>query len=281
MLRTGTTESHRLIGAVAVIDVLQIRDYGDGGSIQEGQTPTSASLDGRLQAFLATEIKSAERSCTRQIIIAGQSIVAVDNFTVCITDCGGQHRMPHFCGNQTFQGLREPSEVRMCVGNTKHRTLHRDTSAFGNCHNFNGQVAQLVQVCDFLHTVHTLAKGCVHYPLVVGHYLVKRLAEELIIEVINEVCLNEALQLEHNHLIPTLHSAHTRSEIGDRLGNSLGQHFCVDSLVEVNQKHRIHFNHISITSIFSCFLVSRLLVVKTFSINPLVKTSPSKMVFSQ
>ena len=121
--------------------------------------------------------------------------------------------MPHFSGNQTFERLRQPSEVGMSVGNAEHRHVHRHDSTFRQRHNLNRQIAETVECFDFLNLVSILTEGCIHNSSVLAHNLIERLVEKFIVEIVDKVGFNETLQTEHYDLIPSLNSAHSGSEV--------------------------------------------------------------------
>ena len=234
MLGTRRAKCDRLFCAIAVIYFLQIRNSRNGCCVQERETPTSTGFNGRFQTFLSTKIECSQGSCTRNIVIAGLVVIFVYDFTISSTDSRSQHRMPHFSGNQTFKRLRQPCEIGMRICDSEHRNVHRYNSAFGQRYNLNGQIAETVECFDLFNLISILSESSIHNSSVLSHNLIKRLIEEFFVEIVDKVGLNETLQSEHYNFIPSLNSAHSRSKIRYGLCNVLGQHFCVDCLIEIN-----------------------------------------------
>jgi hypothetical protein len=74
-------------------------------------------------------------------------------------------------------------------------------------------------------------------------------AEEIFVEIVDQVGLDKTLQAEHDNFLPTVYTTHAGRKIGYRLCDTMRQHFGMNGFIKVTQKHGVC--HIWNTSIFS------------------------------
>ena len=257
MLSGHGAEADLFLATVAVVHSLKVGNDRDGGGVDEGQAPCRASLERSIQALVATEVEVTEGTSARNAVFARFVVVLVNDFTVGVADRGADHRVPEFSGNQGLQGLTEPGEVRVGVGDAENRAVDGNLGAFRERDNLNRQVSELVEIADFLEVADTGAHGLLHVVLVLVDHLFLRSVEEVLVEVVDEERLAECLQPEVHDLVPPVHTAHARREIGHGFGHTLGQHFGMDRLVEILEKECVGVEHA-----FICFKLSWYSLIK-------------------
>jgi hypothetical protein len=233
MLSGNSTECNLFLLTVTIVVMLEVRNHRNGSGVHKRQTPSGSSLESSIQTLVTTEVKVTEGTAARNIVITGLVIPLVHDFTVGVPDGRTDHRIPHLSGDEGFQSLTEPSEVRMGVGDAEDRAMDGDNHTFRKGNDLDREVTQAVQASNLLVVAEVLAKGVVHNPGILSHDLFLRLVEEVLVEVVNEPGLAERLETEVYHTVPTVYTGRTRGEIGDTLGHALVEHLGVNSLVKV------------------------------------------------
>ena len=243
MLGGDGTESNLFLTAVAVVHLLQVGDYGDGGAVDKGQGPCGTSLASSIDTLVTTEVEVTKRTAGGDVIVAGLSVILVNDLAVGVAHGGADHRVPHFGGNEGFQSLSKPRKIGVGVGDAENRAVHRHEGALRQGEDLNGEVTQLVQVADLVRVADALAHGILHVEHVLIDHLVFVTGEEILLEVVDEPGLTESLETEVDHFGPPVDTAHSRSEIADGFRHPLGNHFGMDCLIEILKHQSVALEH--------------------------------------
>lgn len=215
VLRGDSTERNLLLLAVTVVVLLEVRDYRDGSTVGEGKAPCGCSLQRSVKSLVTTEVEVTESLTARHVVITGLVVPLVHDFTVGVTDGSTDHGIPHLGGNQGFESLTKPSEVRMGVGDTEDRAVDRNLHTLRECDDFDGEITEPMETTDFLVIAQSPAHGVVHHTGVLCNNLFLGLVEEVLIEVVDEPGLAESLDAVVHNAVPTIDTAGTGSEIGN------------------------------------------------------------------
>jgi hypothetical protein len=233
MLGGNRTECNLFLFAVAVVVVLEIGDYRNGGGVDERQTPSGSSLESGIQTLVTTEVEVTKGTTARNVVIAGLVVPLVHDFTVGVTNGGTDHRIPHLSGDEGLQSLTKPSEVRVSVGDAEDRAVDRDNHTLRKGNDLDREVAQTVQGANFLIVTEVFAHGVVHNTCIFSDNLFLCLVEKVLVEIVDEPGLAECLETEVHHSVPTVYTGRTRGEIGDTLSHALIEHLRVNCFVKI------------------------------------------------
>ena len=142
--------------------------------------------------------------------------------------------MPALRRDKTFERLRKPCKIGMCVGNLHNRYMERNTCAFRQCSYFDRKIAKFMQLFNLINLVVIRSECGIHNSLIFRNYFIKRSIKEVFIKVIHKISLANGLPNETYNLVPSFDSAHSCCLIGDRFVNPPWQHLCVNRLVKIN-----------------------------------------------
>ena len=151
--------------------------------------------------------------------------------------------MPAFRGNQTFQRLWQPREIRMRIRNAEHRYMDRNSRSLGQCDDFNWQISQSVKLLNFFNAVYTGSQRVIQNSFIFCNDFPKRSFKKFFIKIIDQICFDKTLQTEHDYLIPPPNPAHPRRKIGYGFCHPFRKHLRVHRFIIINQQHWICLIH--------------------------------------
>ena len=112
--------------------------------------------------------------------------------------------------------------------------MHRHQHAFRQRTDFDGQISELMKSPDLINFIGIYAKSSVHNPLVFANSLIEGLGKKLLVEIIDQIGLNEALKTEHDHTVPHVNAGHAGSIVGNRLRDAFGKHHVMTGFICIN-----------------------------------------------
>ena len=246
-------KTDRLLGNIAIIMLFHPHDCGNGCGVVMAQQPSRRSLDCGFCRVLTTHREVTDHLPGRYVGTAGLFNPLVDYLTITIADFSSNLSMPHGAGQQSFNGIYQPDEVGMSIGNFDLRNANLGARTLGNRTNRQRQITQFMQVSDLLVFIGTRTHSVGQNAVVFSNNLFNITIEEIVIETIDQIFIDKALQAKESQMIDVIQATHTRSVVGNHLGQALGILLMVSGLVEINQQERIIVIHIlSISFLFSC-----------------------------
>ena len=248
------TETDRFLGNIAIIMLFHPHDCGNGCGIVMAQQPSRRSLDCGFCRVLTTHREVTDHLPGRYIGIASLFNPLVDYLTITITNFSRNLSMPHGAGQQSFDSIYQPDEVGVSIRNLNLRNANLGARTLGNRTNCQRQITQFMQVSNLLVFISARTHSISQNTIVFSNNFFNITIEEIIIEAINQIFVDKALQAKKSQMIDVIQATHTRSVVGNHLSQALGILLMVSGLIEINQQERIIIVHIlSISFLFSCF----------------------------
>ena len=102
--------------------------------------------------------------------------------------------------------------------------------------DLDGQITQIMKRGDMRSRIAIGTERGVHNTGVFGHDLVLITAEEMVVEIIDEVVMAESLQAEEDDLVPHADAGHSRRHIGHGFGDPLREHRSMAGLIKITEQ---------------------------------------------
>ena len=238
------TKADRFLSNITIIMLFHPHDGGDCCSVVVAQQPSRRSLDCRFRRMLTAHREVTDHLPGRYIGTAGLFNPLVDYLTIAITDFSGNLSVPHGAGQQSLDSIHQPNEIGVSIRNLDLRNANLGARALGNRTNCQGQKTQLMQVSDLLVFISARTHGIGQNTIVFSNNLFNITIEEIVIETIDQIFVDKALQAEESQMVNIIQATHTGSVIGNHFGQTLRILLVMSSLIKVNQQKRIVIIHI-------------------------------------
>ena len=239
MFKRNCTITNFISIGVAVINIFQPLDSGNGSSVSEAQQPSRGRSGSRFGAVLTTHGEVTQELGDTNTVFTAHVSVLLDDLTIALANFCRNLNVPDIAGERSFQSIGQPGKTRMGIYEYGLRNTDCGFSTFGNCVHCNGQITQAMQVANLLFAICAMAQRITNAVIVLGHNFLFTAVEEVVVEGIDQDGLTIALAAPINNAINIIQSAHTRSTGRINAGKTLGILLCVSCLIKVDQNKRI------------------------------------------
>src|SRR6185436_20227611 len=113
----------------------------------------------------------------------------------------------------SFKIIRKPESNRIGVADYKRRNTDRYTRPFGESHDLNGQITQIMKGFDVVGGHSILAQGIVYTTLILSNNFCLGQGEESFIPLLDQVFSDKVLETKEYYAIHSCDPTGSRSEV--------------------------------------------------------------------